>query len=63
VPDNGLVEVIVFVSMDFLLGENLSSMIRAMMVLVHRYLLGGVSFGEDRFLVLSWWCLIRWYKD
>jgi hypothetical protein len=44
------------------LGENLWSMIRAMMALVHCYLLEGIAFGEDGFLVLSWWCLVRCYK-
>jgi hypothetical protein len=34
-------------------------MIRAMTALVHHYLLEGVAFGEDGFLVLSWWCLVR----
>jgi hypothetical protein len=34
-------------------------MIGAMKALVHRYLLEGVAFGDDGFLVLSWWCLVR----
>jgi hypothetical protein len=33
-------------------------MIRAMTRLVHCFLL-----GEDRFLVLSWWSLVRCYKE
>jgi hypothetical protein len=38
-------------------------MIKAIMVLVDSFLLGGVVFGEDEFLVLSWWCLVRCYKQ
>jgi hypothetical protein len=38
-------------------------MIRAIMALMHCFLLGGVVFGEDGFLVLSWWCLVRCYKQ
>jgi hypothetical protein len=37
-------------------------MIRAMTTLVHYFLLRGVAFGEDEFLVLSWWCLVSCYK-
>jgi hypothetical protein len=29
---------------------------RATTALAHCFLLGGVAFGEARFLVLSWWC-------
>jgi hypothetical protein len=36
---------------------------QAMMVLVYYFLLGGITFGEDKFPVLSWWCLIRCYKE
>jgi hypothetical protein len=38
-------------------------MIKAMKVLVHYSLFEGIAFGEDGFLVLSWWCLIRFYKE
>jgi hypothetical protein len=24
---------------------------------------GGVAFGDDGFLVLSWWCLVCSYKE
>jgi hypothetical protein len=27
------------------------------------FLLGGITFGVDGFLVLSWWCLVRCYKE
>jgi hypothetical protein len=30
--------------------------IRAMVALVHYSLSGGIAFGEDGFLVMSWWC-------
>jgi hypothetical protein len=36
---------------------------QAMTMLVHCSLLGDVTFGEDGFLVLSWWCLIRYCKE
>jgi hypothetical protein len=51
-----------FMSADFLLGENLWSILKAMTMLEHRLLLGDVVFGEDEFLMLSWWCLVRCYK-
>jgi hypothetical protein len=38
-------------------------MIRAMTALAHCSLLEDVTFGEDGFLVLFWWCLVRCYKD
>jgi hypothetical protein len=52
-----------FVSVDLLWGENLWSLIRAMMVLVHYSLFGGIAFGVDGFLVLLWWYLVRYYKE
>jgi hypothetical protein len=33
------------------------------MVLVLCSLLGGVAFGEDGLLVLSWWCLDSCFKE
>jgi hypothetical protein len=50
------------VSEDFLQGENPWSLIRAMMVLVHCFLRGGIIFGVDGFLVLTWWCLVRGFE-
>jgi hypothetical protein len=40
------------VSADFLWGENLWSLIRAMTTFVHSPVLGGIAFGVDGFLVL-----------
>jgi hypothetical protein len=44
------------------MGENLWSMISAVTTLVQCSLLGAVTFEDDGFLVLSWWCLVRCYK-
>jgi hypothetical protein len=38
-------------------------MIRAMTAFVHYSLSEDVAFGEDEFLVMFWWCLVRCYKD
>jgi hypothetical protein len=50
--DNDLVEDIVFVSKDFLQGENLRSMI-GRMTLMHCLFLESVPFGEEDF-----WCYL-----
>jgi hypothetical protein len=39
-----------------------SPMWKLIMVLAHCSFVGGVDFGEERALVLSWWCLVRSYK-
>jgi hypothetical protein len=45
------------------MGHVLQSMIiKAMMVFAHYFLLGDDVFGENGFIVLSWWCLDRCYK-
>lgn len=48
---------------DFLQGENLWSLIRAMTALEHCSLLGGIAFGVFGFLVLFWWCFVRFFKN
>jgi hypothetical protein len=51
------------VSADFLRGGNIRSLIRAMATLVQYFLLECVVFGDNEFMVLYWWCLVRCFKE